>query len=219
MKTDAELRLDVMAELAWDPVINPNKVGVAVADGIVTLSGHLDTYAQKWAAERAVQRVEGVKAVALELDVRLAADHVRSDTDIAQAAELALRWHSLVPSDAVRVTVNHGELTLTGAVEWDYQRESATQAMCQIKGVKSVNSLMTIRHKTPAPDLKTRIQQALTRRAIRQAGHIDVQVVDHTVTLTGRVGSWHERMAAQGAAWGAPGVSSVVNKLVVDANG
>jgi osmotically-inducible protein OsmY len=216
MSTDADIRADVMAELAWDPVVNPNKVGVSVTDGIVTLSGHLDSHAQKWAAEQAVQRVKGVKAVALELDVRPDRDHVRSDTDIAMAAELALHWHSLVPSDAVRVTVNHGTLTVEGQVDWDYQRESVMLSLSHLKGVRSVINRMTILRRTPAHELQARIREALTRRAIREASHIDVEIVDGTVTLAGQVDSWHDRAVAQGAAWAVPGITNVVNNLRVD---
>jgi osmotically-inducible protein OsmY len=215
MKADAEIRLDVMAELAWDPVVRPNQVGVAVNDGVVTLTGHLDTYAQKWAVERAVQRVKGVKAVALELDVRLAHDHVRSDTDIAIAAENALRWHALVPAESVRVTVNHGQVTVDGEVDWDYQRESVLHALRHLKGVQSLTNHVTLRRKPPPQDLQSRIREALTRRAEREARHIDILIDNHTVTLKGQVDSLQDRDAIQGAVWGAPGVTTIINEITV----
>jgi osmotically-inducible protein OsmY len=216
MKTDADIKQDVQAELAWDPIINPNRIGVAVSNGVVTLSGHLDTYAQKWAIENAVQRVGGVKAVALELDVKLAPDHVRSDTDIAMAAENALRWHALVPADALRITVNHGHVSIEGEVEWDYQRESVIHALQNLKGVLSLNSRMTLRDKKPAINLQTRIREALMRRAVREARHIDIDVEEGTVTLKGKVDSWQDRAAIHGAVWKAPGVSTIINEITVD---
>lgn len=217
MKNDSDIKQDVMAELAWEPMLNPNKIGVAVTDGVVTVSGHLDTYAQKWAVENAVQRVKGVKAVALELDVRLANDHVRSDTDIAMAAENALQWHALVPADAVRVTVNHGNVAIDGEVDWDYQRESVVQALRNLKGVRSLTCRVTIRRTAHPPDLQTRIRDALTRRAIREARHLDIQIDSGgTVILKGKVDSWQDRQAVHGAVWNAPGVTTIVNEITLD---
>lgn len=216
MKTDADLKRDVEAELAWDPAVKSTAIGVAVKDGVVTLSGHLETYSEKWAVEKALRRVEGVKAIALELDVRLSPDHQRADTDIAMAAENALKWHTLVPTDAIRLTVDKGWITLQGEVEWDFQRRSVEKAVRDLRGVVGISSEITIRQRATPNDLKRRIQDALTRQAVREANHMEVNVKDGTVTLRGNVRSWRERDAAQGAAWSAPGVRVVINELTVD---
>ena len=215
MKTDADLKRDVTAELAWDPAVKSTAIGVAVKDGVVTLSGHLETFAEKHAAERALGRVAGVKAIALELDVKLSFDHKRSDTDIAVSAEQALKWSTLVPVEAIRLTVDHGSVTLQGEVEWDYQRRSAEKAIRPLMGVVGISNEITLRVRPRATDLSRKIQEALTRQALREAKHIQVDVDGTTVKLSGTVHSWQERAAAQGVAWAAPGVDAVVNELRV----
>jgi len=215
MKTDADLKRDVTAELAWDPAVRSTAIGVAVKDGVVTLTGHLDTFAEKDAVSRAVQRVAGVKAVALELDVRLSPDHRRSDTDIAASVEHALQWNTSVPAPAIKLTVDHGWVTLRGEVEWDYQRRSAEKAIRPLPGVVGISNEIKLRVKPEAADLARNIESALLRQAIREARQIQVAVDGNTVKLTGTVHSWHERAAAQGVAWSAPGVNAVVNELRV----
>lgn len=213
MKTDAELKKDVEAELAWDPAVRATAIGVAVKDGVVTLTGHIETFAEKYAAEKAVRRVAGAKAIALELDVRLAPDHRRSDTDIAVAAEQSLKWNTLVP-DKVTVTVDKGWITLRGEVDWDYQRRSAEKAVRDLTGVVGVSNQITIKTPTVTPaDLRTRILDALKRQVEHEVKNIEIRVDASTVTLRGRVNSWHERDAAQGVAWSAPGVRAVTNEL------
>lgn len=215
MKTDAQLRNDVMDELDWEPAIKSTNVGVAVKDSIVTLSGHLDTYAEKYAIERVVQRVEGVKAVALELDVKLSPDHRRSDSEIASAIENALSWHVLIPSDRIRVTVEKGWVTLTGDLDWAYQRSDAEQAVRPLTGVVGVTNRINLKPKTSPSNIANRIRDALARHAEHNAKHIEVSVSGNTVTLQGKVSSWAERQAAQGAAWSAPGITDVTNKIEV----
>lgn len=215
MKTDAALQREVEAELAWDPAVRSTAIGVAVRNGVVTLSGHLDTYAEKWAAEDALRRVSGVKAIALELDVKIARDHQRSDTDIANAAEQSLKWHAQVPAEALRITVDKGWVLLEGEVDWDYQRRSVEQAVRNLKGVVGMSNKITIKQQAAPADVARRIQDALTRQVERETRRMDIQVQDGTVTLRGTVHSWHERDAAVAAAWAAPGVSRVVNELVV----
>ena len=219
MKTDAQLKTDVVNELQWDPSINAAHVGVAVDKGVVTLTGHLDTFAEKFSIERAVRRIEGVKAVAVELDVKLAPSHVRSDTEIAQAVDSALRWHALVPDDRVVVKVEKGWVTLGGELDWDYQRESAYRAVRPLTGVVGVSNLITLKPQVTPADIAGRIRAALTRHAEREANHIDVVVTGSMVTLRGQVDSLAERAAAQGAAWAAPGITSVVNQLAVGPRG
>ena len=215
MKTDADLKRDVTAELAWDPTVKSTAIGVAVKDGVVTLTGHLETFAEKHAAARAVRRVAGVKAMALELDVKLSPDHKRSDTDIAASAEEALKWNTLVPLEAVRLTVDHGWVTLQGEVEWDYQRRSVEKAIRPLMGVVGISNEITLRARAKASDLSRKIEEALTRQAVREAKHIQVDVDGTRVTLSGNVHSWQERDAAQGVAWSAPGVHAVINELQV----
>ncbi len=215
MKTDAQLKKDVTAELEWDPSINASHVGVAVADGVVTLTGHLSTFAEKYAIERAVQRVQGVKAIAVELDVKLEPGHKRSDTDIAVAVESALQWHALVPAQCIQAQVEKGWVTLKGEVDWDYQRRNAEKAVRNLTGVVGVSNAMTLKPSVTPAKVADRIRDAMARHAEREAKHIEVMVSGSAVTLRGAVDSWAERNAAFGAAWSAPGVLSVVNEIKV----
>jgi len=215
VKTDADLKRDVTDELAWDPSVKATAIGVSVKNGVVTLTGHIETFAEKQAAARAVRRVADVKAIALELDVKLAPSHKRSDTDIAANAKQALKWNAVVPVDAVRVTVDHGWVTLQGEVEWDYQRRAADKAVRCLLGVVGISNELTLRDRAKVADLTKRIEEALTRQAVREAHQIQVSVEGQTITLRGKVHSWAERDAVQGVAWSAPGVQSVVNDLQI----
>jgi osmotically-inducible protein OsmY len=215
MKTDLALQRNILAELAWDPTIVSTEVGVIVKDGIVTLTGHLDHYAEKHAIEQAVQRVAGVKALAIEMQVRLPSLSRREDADVAQAARQALEWNVLVPTDQVQTTVEGGWLTLTGEVSWDYQRQAAERAVRDLFGVTGVSNQITIKTGADSGDIANNIRAALERQADREAKRVGVHVRGSIVTLSGSVASWAERTAAQGAAWSAPGVSLVVNELVV----
>jgi osmotically-inducible protein OsmY len=215
MKTDSQLKSDVEAELAWDPAVNAAQVGVAVSHGVVTLTGHLDTYAEKFAIERAASRVSGVHAVALELDVKLASNHVRSDTEIATAVELALRWNTQVPAEKIRVKVEKGWVTLSGEVAWDYQRRAVKRAVQPLMGVRGVTDLMTLKPPATPADVTSRIRAALTRRAVREADDVKVEISGSVVTLRGRVPTLAERSAAYGAALDAPGVTRVINDITI----
>lgn len=217
MKTDAQLKMDVEAELDWDPVVNAANVGVAVKDGVVTLTGHLDTFAEKFAVERAVQRVKGVQAFAMELDVKLAPGHVRTDADIAHAIETAFKWHALIPVDRIQVKVERGWVTLSGELDWEFQRRQAERSVHHLTGVVGVSNKIRIKATATPGDITQRIREALTRQAEREARHVEVSVSGTTVTLKGRVHSWPEKSAAQGAAWSAPGITSVINELKLDA--
>lgn len=214
-KSDSQLKKDGESELEWDAVVKANNIGVAAKDGVVTLTGHLDSYAEKYAAERAVQRVQGVKGLAVELDVRLGANAKRTDADLASAAELALRWHALVPEDRIKVMVEKGWVTLSGEVDWEYQRNYAMKAVRPLTGVLGVTNSMSVKPLVTPANIKNRIQGALERQADREAKNIEVVVSGHSVTLKGQVHSWAERTAAQGAAWSAPGITSVINDLRV----
>ena len=217
MKTDSELKKDVLAELLWDPLIAETKVGVTVNEGVVTLTGHLDTYAEKVAAKRAAERVSGVKAIAVELDVIPAGIHQRSDTEIALAVEHALSWNTSVPQGRVKVAVEKGWVTLTGDLDWNFQRRAVERMVRPLKGVVGITDNIQLKTLPIPLKLQERIQDALTRQAMREARRIDVSVEGSEVTLRGHVHSWAERNAAEGASWSAPGVVRVNNQLTVEA--
>lgn len=217
MKSDTQLRDDVQAELNWTPEVKSSDVGVIVKDGVVTLTGHLASHAEKYAIERAVQRVHGVKALAVELTVKLPFDNQRTDADIALAAERALEWNVLVPDDKIRPMVEEGWLTLAGEVEWAYQRTAAESAVRDLMGVTGVSNLVKVKPKISPADVEKKIHDALARQADREASRLAITVSGSQVTLRGTVHSWSERNAAQGAAWSTPGVSMVVNDLLVEA--
>ncbi|VTU35992.1 periplasmic protein [Variovorax sp. PBS-H4] len=217
MRSDAQLRSDVVAELNWDPAITATDVGVIVKDGVVTLTGHPSSHAEKYAIERAAQRVKGVKALAIEMPVKLAADYTRTDADIAAAVERAIEWNVLVPDDKIHPMLENGWVTLNGEVEWDYQRRAAENAVRDLLGVTGVTNLVAVKPKFTAADVEKKIQEALERQAGREAERIKIEVNGAHVTLSGKVHSWAERKAAQGAAWSAPGVANVINKLLVEA--
>jgi osmotically-inducible protein OsmY len=217
MKTDSDIKKDVMAELEWDPEINASNVGIAVKDGVVTVSGHLDTYSEKFSIERALRRVEGVSAIAMEVDVVLSPDHRRSDSEIAAAAAQALKWQARLPEGRLRVSVEHGWVHLSGEVDWEFQRRASEKAVRPLTGVVGVSNEITLASKALPADLSQRITQALQRQALREAKRVEVAVDGAKVTLRGQVHSWQERDAVQGAVWAAPGVRTVVNELHVGA--
>lgn len=218
MKSDEWLKADVTAELAWDTSIGqPAGIGVAVKDGIVTLSGQVDTFVQKYAVERAVRRVAGVRGIAVDLEVQLASGAKTSDADIAHAALNTLRWHSLVPDERVTVEVENGHVTLNGELDWPYQVASAEQCVRPLLGVKGVINNIHLRPHVSATDIATDISSAFTRHAQREAKNIAVQVEGGVVTLRGQVDSLKEREAAVGTAWCAKGVTRVIDELQVSA--
>lgn len=217
MKTDTQLRDDIQAELNWAPDVRTSDIGVIVKDGVVTLTGHLASHAEKYAVERAAQRVHGVKALAVELTVKLPFDNQRTDADIALAVERALEWNVIVPDAKVRPMVEKGWLTLTGEVEWEYQRSAAEVAVRNLMGVTGVSNLVKVKPKVSPADVEKKIHEALSRQADREADRLSITVDGSQVTLRGTVHSWTERDAVQGAAWATPGITVVVNDLLVDA--
>jgi osmotically-inducible protein OsmY len=217
MKTDSDIKNDVLSELLWDPLISETKVGVTVNEGVVTLTGHLDTYAEKVAAKRAAERVSGVKAIAVEIDVIPVGAHQRSDTEIALAVGHALSWNTMVPQGRVKVAVEKGWVTLTGDLDWNFQRRAVERMVRPLKGVVGITDNIQLKTLPVPLKLRERIQDALTRQAMREARRIDVSVEGSEVTLRGQVHSWAERNAAEGASWSAPGVTRVNNQLLVEA--
>lgn len=214
IKTDAQLQKDVLAELVWDPEVDAAAVGVAVTDGIVTLSGTVDSYAQCGAAERAALRVAGVRAVANELGVRTR--EIRTDTDIARAVADALAADFLIPQNRIRIAVADGWVTLEGEVDWAFQRREAEAAIQSLAGVVGLTNLVTIRQPAiAAATLETGIMRAFARSASVDAAQIVVRVAGGRVTLTGTVNSWPERQAAEDAVWRSPGVLDVINEIRV----
>ncbi len=199
MKTDGELKEDVMDELQWEPAVNAEAIGVAVKDGIVTLSGYVDSYTEKIAAERTVQKVYGVKAIAQEIQVRLPGSSQRSDEDIAKAAANALEWKSSVPRDRIKVKVQDGRITLSGEVDWRYQKETAEEAVCCLMGVTGVTNLITIKPMIKPTEVKTKVEAALQRHAMLDSRRITVEVHDSRVTLRGVVHSYAEKREAENA--------------------
>jgi osmotically-inducible protein OsmY len=216
MKTDADLKKDILEELLWDPLVPQTLVGVAVKDGVVTLTGHLNTYSEKIAVRRAVERVSGVNAVAMELDVIPLGLHKRSDTEIAVAAEHALSWSTSVPQERVMVTVEKGWVTLNGELDWNFQRRAVERMIRPLKGVIGITDNIRLKTLPLAMNLTNRIQEALTRQAVREARRIDISMDGSVATLRGHVHSWAEKNAAEGATWSAPGVSRVNNLLTVE---
>jgi osmotically-inducible protein OsmY len=215
MKTDTQIQQDVMAELNWEPSVNAAHIGVEVADGVVTLAGHVDSYAEKLGAENAAQRVAGVKAITVEMDVKLAETSQRTDSDIAQSADNILQWTAYVPADRVKIKVEKGWVTLSGDVEWEFQRSAAVSAVRNQSGVTGVSDLIAIKPEVSAIIVKSEIEAALKRGASRDAKNISVEVSGSHVTLTGMVHSWSERQRAKNSAWSTPGVRNVQDNMTI----
>ena len=215
MKTDSQLQQDVMAELKWEPAVHAEQIGVEVKDGVVTLAGHVDSYPAKWNAERAAQRVAGVKALAVEIDVKLNGSAKHTDADIARTAENVLLWTTYLPKDSVKIMVENGWVTLSGQVQWGFQRATATAAVRYLMGVNGVSDQITIKPSVSASSVKNDIEAALKRRATNEANAIKVAVNGTEVTLTGKVPTWADRDAAGSAAWCTPGVSNVIDNIVI----
>lgn len=217
VRSDIDIQRDVLEELKWDARVQPNEIGVSVKNGVVTLTGWVDSYTKKWAAEEAAHRVRGVVAVANDIEVRLPVSSERTDAEIAEAVVRALEWDAFVPLDKIKVTVSKGWVTLEGEVEWQYQKQDAERVVRRLTGVRGVSNLVTVKPQTPPPsELKKRIEEALVRSAKLDAERIRVEVQGNKVILSGTVRSWAEKEEAERVAWLAPGVLSVDNRITVE---
>ncbi len=213
MKTDAQIQQDVTSELAWDAAIDATKIDVTVKDGLVTLGGQVINYSEKWEAERAAQRIAGVKALVVKLVV--APLDTRTDADIARAAESALAWVSYVPKNTIKIQVENGWITLSGTVTWDYQRQNVATAVRYLTGVKGVSDEITIQPDAPSTQIKADIESALERGFDSEDQDVAVSVSGRNVTLSGTVTSWWQRDLARNAAWNATGVQHVTDHMTI----
>ena len=215
MKTDRQLQQDVSAELDWEPSVHAAHIGVEVNDGVVTLTGQVESYAEKWSAERVAQRVSGVKAMATELTVQLTSLSQRTDADIAASVENVLEWNATLPAGAIKVMVEGGWVTLSGNVDWKYQKQSAADSIRHLMGVTGVSDQISIRPLVSAAVVKSDIETALKRAALADAQQINVTVHGCDITLSGTVHNWAEREAATNSAWSTPGVRNVVDMMTL----
>jgi osmotically-inducible protein OsmY len=215
MKTDTEIRRDVETELQWDPSVDGRKIGVVVINGVVTLTGEVCHFTDKWAAENIVKRVNDVRAIANEIQVKIPLAGVRSDSDIAEAAANALRWHIATAGSEIKLVVTNGWVSLTGKVQWGFQKTAAETAVGHLLGVRGVTNEILINTTVKAAEVKQKIEDAFKRHAILDSNAIEVKVNHATVTLEGQVHTWQEHEDAARAAWAAPGVANVDNRLSI----
>jgi len=216
MKTDIQIQKDVMDELKWQPFLNSSEIGVAVKNGIVTLSGIVDSYSKKLNAEKAAKKVAGVKAIAEDIQIGVSPAYRKTDAEIAEAVYNALKWHSAVPEEKVRIKVEDGVVTLEGELEWEYQRVNARTAIQNLAGVRSVTNLITIKPKLNPFELEQKITDAFRRNATIDANKVTVNTIGNKVILSGKVRSFAESEDAEDVAWAAPGVYHVENKLAIE---
>jgi osmotically-inducible protein OsmY len=213
---DLQVRQNVLDELEFEPSIDAAKIGVTVDDGVVTLTGHVSSYFEKLAAERAVRRIKGVRAIAQEIEVSYSGAKQNIDDEIAKQVLSVLKWSVIVPSDAVKITVQKGVVTLTGEVGWQYQRKAAEDAIRKLSGIVGVINNISLKPAVCVSDIKKKIEGALARRAHKEADAIKVTVRDgNKVSLEGKVDNWDEREAVEDAAWSIAGVQSVDDRLTI----
>lgn len=216
IRTDEEIQTDVLEELRWDTRVQPNEIVVAVKDGIITLTGWVDLYLKKIAAQEAARRVRGVKAVVNDIEVRLPSSAERTDADLAASVLNVLRWDAAIPTGTLDVTVSQGLVTLKGEVDRGFQKRAALRAICRLSGVKGITNLMMVKSRVLPTDLKQQIERALLRNAQTDARNITVEMEGSRVILRGTVRSSAEKQAAEDTAcWSAPGVTEVDNLLIV----
>lgn len=215
MKTDAEIQKDVMEELKWEPAIRSSGIGVAVKNGVVTLSGTVDTYSEKKTVEKAALKVAGVKGIAEDIEIKLSYHDQKTDAELAQAVVNGLKWNVLVPDNKIKIKVENAWVTAEGTVEWAYEQNAVRDAISGIVGIKGISNLVKLEPKVNPADVKKKISAAFERSATIDANGIHIENVGNKVILTGKVRSYAERQEAEQAAWNAPGVATVENKLEV----
>jgi Predicted periplasmic or secreted lipoprotein len=215
MKSDSDVKRDVEFELRWTPTLDPTDIGVAVKNGVVTLTGFVRNYLEKFEAEKAVKRVSGVVGVANDLEVRIPSGDERPDPEIARDAVAAIKNWLPLSWESIKVIVKSAWVTLEGTVEWNYQRESAEKAVRQVRGVKGVSNLISLKPKVAPSEIKQKIEEAFRRSAEVDANRITVEANGSEIILKGTVRSWAERQEAERAAWAAPGVTKVENRIVI----
>jgi osmotically-inducible protein OsmY len=216
MKTDIEIQKDVLDELKWEPYLNSTEIGVAVKNGIVTLSGTVNSYLKKTRAEKAAKRVAGVKAVAEDIEVKYSDSLLKNDTEVAEAILTALKWHSAINEEKIKVKVEDGVVTLDGEVDWEFQRNSAVMQIENLIGVKRIVNNVTIKTGILPKELKQKVNSAFHRSATIDSEKINIEVLGSKVVLTGKVRSWAEKNDAENAVWAAQGVNKVENNLEID---
>jgi osmotically-inducible protein OsmY len=215
IRSDVEIQQDVLEEMSWDQHINVSDIGVSVKEGVVTLTGLVDNYLVRLAAQNAALRVKGAHAVANDIEVRPHTSAERTDSDLALAALYALKWDAAIPTDKLDITVSHGYVTLRGEVEWPFQREAAERAIRRLAGIKGVTNWVTVAIRAMPEDIKQKIEKALVRNAETDAHRITVEVHGHAATLKGQVRSFAEKLAAERTALSAPGIASVTNEIKI----
>lgn len=216
MRTDAQIQQDVVAQFKWDPLLKASEIGVFVKDGVVTLSGQVDTYAKKLQAEQEVKKVAGVKAIAEDIQVGFSPISKRTDSEIAAAVVHALKWHTSIPEEKIKVKVEDGVVTLEGEVEWAFQRGAARNAVIPLEGVRRLLNHISLIYKITPVDLTQKIREAFQRSATLDADKIQVAMKGNKVILNGYVRSLAEKEDAEEAVWGAPGILFVENKLKLE---
>jgi osmotically-inducible protein OsmY len=215
MRTDAQIQKDILDQLKWEPFLNAANIGVAVKDGVVSLSGEVDSYSKKTGVEMAVRKIAGVRAVAEDIHVGISSAYLRTDAEIAAAVANALKWHSAVTEDKIRIMVENGVVTLSGELDWNYQRQAAVDAVHNLAGITRINNFITIKPGMTSRDVQSRISAALLRNARLDAEKITVELAGNKVILRGEVRSLAEKDDAETAAWSAPGIIAVDNKLSI----
>lgn len=215
MKTDSEIQKDVIEELKWEPMLSATEIGVAVKDSVVTLTGTVSNYSKKNAAENATWRVKGVKAVAEELEVKLADGELLTDGEVASSVINTLRWNTVIPDEQIKIKVSNGWVYLSGEVDWNFQKDAVMNAIRGLKGMRGVTNEIIVKPRVQSAKIKENIRKALERKADLEADNIRVETIGDRVVLKGSARSWNERKAIAHAAWSTPGVALVEDRIVI----